>query len=37
LISIGSDEGMSTNGITTYHVNQDIAWEKMETLRLATG
>ena len=36
LISIGSDEAISTNGITTYHVSQDIAWEKIETMSLGT-
>ena len=35
LITIGNDEAISSNGITTYHVSEDIGWEKMETLRLA--
>ena len=34
LITIGNGEAMSSNGITTYHVNEGIGWEKMETLRL---
>jgi uncharacterized protein (DUF58 family) len=35
LITVGSHEAISSNGITTYHVSQDISWEKMETLHLA--
>jgi len=34
LITIGNHEAISTNGITTYHVSQDIAWEKIENMRL---
>jgi len=35
LITVGSHEAISSTGITTYHVSQDISWEKMETLHLA--
>ena len=35
LITIGSNEAISSNGLTTYHVSEDIGWEKMETLSLA--
>jgi hypothetical protein len=34
LITIGNQEAISTNGLTSYHVSQDIAWEKMETMSL---
>jgi hypothetical protein len=34
LITIGNDEAISSNGIKTYYVSQDIGWEKMETMRL---
>ena len=34
LITIGNGEAMSSNGIMTYHVDEGIGWEKMETLRL---
>ena len=34
LITIGGVEPVSSNGLTSYHVSDDIAWEKMETLSL---
>ena len=34
LITIGSQEEINSNGLTTYHVSEDIGWEKMETLSL---
>jgi uncharacterized protein (DUF58 family) len=34
LITIGDHEPVSSNGITTYHVSDDIAWEKLESIRL---
>jgi uncharacterized protein (DUF58 family) len=34
LIIIGEHEAISSNGITTYHVSEDISWEKMESLSL---
>jgi hypothetical protein len=36
LIIIGIHEEISTIGLTTYHINEDIGWEKMETLSLGT-
>ena len=35
LITIGNHEEINTSGLTTYHVSEDIGWEKMETLSLA--
>jgi uncharacterized protein (DUF58 family) len=37
LITIGGSGAINSNGLTTYNVSEDIAWEKMETLRLGTG
>jgi uncharacterized protein (DUF58 family) len=34
LITIGDSGSISSNGLTTYHVSDDIAWEKMETIKL---
>jgi uncharacterized protein (DUF58 family) len=34
LIIIGEHVAISSNGITTYHVSEDISWEKMESLSL---
>ena len=34
LITIGGVEPVSSNDLTSYHVSDDIAWEKMETLSL---
>jgi len=36
LITIGDHAAISSNGLTTYHVSEDIGWEKMETLSLGT-
>jgi uncharacterized protein (DUF58 family) len=36
LITVGGKEPISSNGIITYHVSDDIGWEKMETLSLGT-
>ena len=34
LITIGSQDTVSSSGLTTYNVSDDISWEKMETLSL---
>jgi hypothetical protein len=34
LVIIGSQDAISSNGLTTYNVSDDIGWEKMETLSL---
>lgn len=34
LITIGGDEPVNTTGLTTYHISDDIDWEKMETINL---
>ena len=34
LITIGEQEEINSNGLTTYHVNEDIGWEIMESLSL---
>ena len=36
LITIGSQDTVSSNGLTTYNVSDDIGWEKMETMSLGT-
>jgi uncharacterized protein (DUF58 family) len=36
LITIGGNESISSNGLTTYHVSDDIAWDKIEKLSLRT-
>jgi len=37
LITIGGKEPINIDGLTTYHVRDDISWGKMETLNLAAG
>jgi hypothetical protein len=37
LITVGGTESISSNGLTTYHVNDDIGWEKMETMSLGVS
>lgn len=37
LITVGDHEEINNTGLTTYHVNEDIGWEKMETLHLIAG
>jgi uncharacterized protein (DUF58 family) len=34
LITIGGHEPISSNGLTTYHVPDDVSWDKIETLSL---
>jgi uncharacterized protein (DUF58 family) len=34
LITIGEYEAINSIGLTTYHVSEDIGWEKMETLSI---
>ena len=36
LIIIGNQDAISSTGLTTYNVSDDIGWEKMETLSLGT-
>ena len=36
LIAIGNHEEISTVGLTTYRINEDIGWEKMEAMSLGT-
>jgi len=36
LIIIGNHEEISTVGLTTYHINEDIGWENMKALSLGT-
>ena len=36
LITIGNQDGVSSEGLTTYNVNDDIGWEKMEAISLGT-
>jgi uncharacterized protein (DUF58 family) len=36
LITIGSDGSVSSSGLTTYNVSNDISWEKIDTIRLGT-
>jgi uncharacterized protein (DUF58 family) len=36
LITIGNHEEISTVGLTTYHISEDIDWEKMEVMSLGT-
>jgi uncharacterized protein (DUF58 family) len=34
LITIGGSAPISNNGLTTYHVDGDVPWEKLESLKL---
>ena len=36
LITIGSQDGISSEGLTTYNISDDIGWEKMEAMSLGT-
>ncbi len=36
LITIGNQDGVSSEGLTTYNVSDDIGWEKMEAMSLVT-
>jgi uncharacterized protein (DUF58 family) len=36
LITIGSQDGISSEGLTTFNVSDDIGWEKMEAMSLGT-
>jgi uncharacterized protein (DUF58 family) len=36
LITVGAHEAISSTGLTSYHVSEDIGWEKMETMTLGT-
>ena len=35
LITIGSRDAVSANGLTTYNISDDIGWEKMEAMSLS--
>jgi hypothetical protein len=36
LITIGSQDGVKSEGLTTYNISDDIGWEKMEAMSLET-